>query len=76
LRPVDVNDNDNSFNIKYELKDEVDGVEFNEEVEVKVIIGTKDNDRLTIQIRQQNGSWFYFKKIAVEIKKLFAYCKV
>jgi hypothetical protein len=76
LRPVESIDTGDAVGAKYELEDEVDGTKFTEEVEVTVKLGTTVNDKLTVQIRLVKGNWFYFKKIAVEVKNLFAYCKV
>lgn len=76
LRPVEVQETENGVTAKYELNDEIDGQEFTEVVDIKVSFGNTHDDKLAVQVRQESGSGFYFKKIAFEIKNLYRYCKV
>lgn len=75
LRPVEVHDEEDGYSAKYELSYEVEGTKFEEIVSVKVKIGNFENDKLTVHVEHESGDRLYFKKIAKEIKNLYAYCK-
>lgn len=74
LRAVEVHDGKDSISVKYENSFEVDGQEFTESVEVNVRFGLAKEDRLTVQVEHVSGDRLYFKKVAKELKNLFAYC--
>lgn len=74
LRPVEVKDNEDGLTGKYELKYDVEGTSFTENVEVKVTFGTTKSEKLAVILTQVSGNRLYFKKIAKEIKNLYTYC--
>lgn len=76
LRNVEIHDTESGVTAKYELNDEIDGEQFTETVEISVNFGYTKNDNVAVQIRQESGNYFYFKKIAFEIKNLYRYCQI
>lgn len=45
LRPIEVHDNGDGFNAKYELSYDVDGIKFTENTEVKIRVGIFKKNR-------------------------------
>ena len=44
-------------------------------MELAIKFGQAPNDNLTVSLIHKSGNWFYFKKVAKEIKNLLAYCQ-
>lgn len=75
LRGVEVQDNNDSLYVKYENTFEIEADTFTETLEVSAKFGQTSNGLLAIQLSHINGSWLYFKRVAKDIQKLFAYCR-
>lgn len=75
MRPVELDDKEDGFIVKYEASEDVDGVNFTETVVVRIKVGTHSNDKITIRVIHEEGNRLYFKKVAKEIKASLAYCK-
>lgn len=72
---MEVHDEKNRLNVKYEYEFEVEGEKFTESVEIGAEFGLTPNSDVVVCLRQESGNRLYFKKITKEIKNLFTFCK-
>ena len=75
LRAVDVKEDNDRIEIKYENSFVIDGQNFTEAMEVAVKLGNSKEGRLTLCLEHVSGSRLYFKKAAKEFKGLYEYCR-
>lgn len=74
MRAVEVNESNDTINVKYENSFNVDGQEFRENMEIAIKFGNSKDEKLTVCIEHISGNRLYFKKAAKEIKNIYAYC--
>lgn len=75
MRAVEINEENDTFNVKYENSFNVDGQEFTENMDIAIKFGKSNDDKLAVCLEHVSGSRLYFKKAAKEIKNLFDYCR-
>ena len=75
MRAVEIQDEKNKLLVKYEYEFDIDGENFTESVSVSAKFGFNPNDNLVLGLEHESGSRLYYKKIAKQIKNLYAYCK-
>ena len=75
LRAVEINEENDTFNVKYENSFNVDGQDFTENMDIAIKFGKSKDEKLTVCLEHVSGSRLYFKKAAKEIKSLFDYCR-
>ena len=72
--PVSTSENNDTLTAQYELSYDVKNKKIIENVEISAQLGKSDHNRLIIKLLRKKGNAIYYKRVAKEIKKLFAYC--